>query len=155
MRLPMVFLPLLLLLGCTPVQTVAVAHARIPKGSGITLQVFGPDPAGVEHALSQALLRTGFQPHSSAVSTVLVSQPGSERAAAEPLVDQEITRRFLTPYLCRLKMTGSGTRVWSFNLQVIDVSNGKILVSAHGSQGGYDPEEIVSALMQQLERMAS
>lgn len=147
------FISILLLLGCAPIETVVTSQARIPRNSGITLNLQGPDPAGVEHAINAALLRAGYQPFSGAIRTVVVSSPTGEPVAKEPLPEQEITRKYQTPYLCQVKMSGYGSRIWSFSLQLIEVANGKILVSIHGNNGSYAGEDVAKALLDQLSRM--
>lgn len=154
MRLAAALASVLLILGCAPIESVVTAQARIPRNSGITLNLLGPDPAGVEHAVSSALLKAGYQPYSGAIRTMVVSEPSREAKAKEPQPEQEITRKYQTPYLCQLKTNGWGTRVYGFSLQIIEVATGKILVSINGSDGGYSGEDIAKALLEQLNRIA-
>jgi hypothetical protein len=148
------FASILLLLGCAPIETVVTSQARVPKNSGITLHLLGPDPAGVEHAIHAALLKAGYQPFSGAIRTVVVSSPTGEPVAKDSLPEQEITRKYQSPYLCQVKLTGRGSRVSTFNLQLIDVASGKILLSSHGDDGSFSGADIAKALLEQLVRIS-
>lgn len=157
MRLAALLSSVLLLLGCVPVESVVMTQTRVPRSSGITLHILGADVAGVEHALSSTLLKAGYQPYSSAIKTVVVTLPSGESVAKEPQADQEITRKYQTPYLCQVKVNSVpwGARVRGFSLQLIEVATGKILVSINGPDGNYVGEDIAKALMAQLDRMGS
>ncbi|MBL0211124.1 MAG: hypothetical protein IPQ13_09475 [Holophagaceae bacterium] len=141
-------------LGCTQIRSVATIQARIPKNSGITLIHLGPDPAGVEHAISSELLRAGYQPFSGAIRTLMVTQPTGEAANKDQQKEQEITRKYQTAYLCQVKTNGVGTFLSGFSLQLIEVASGKILVSINGNNGNYTGEEVAKALVEQLSRIS-
>ena len=149
MRLAAALASALLVLGCAPIESVVTSQAQIPRSSGITLSLLGPDPAGVEHAISSGLLKAGYQLYSGAIRTVVVTEPSRESQA-----EQEITRKYSTPYLCQVKTNGFGGRIHGFSLQVIEVASGRILVSISGSSGGYSGEDIARALLEQLARLS-
>ncbi len=157
MRLAALLASALLFLGCVPVESVVMTQTRVPRNSGITLNILGADVAGVEHALSSTLLKAGYQPYSSAIKTLMVTLPSGETVAKEPQGDQEITRKYQTPYLCQVKVNSVpwGARVRGFSLQLIEVATGRILVSINGPDGNYVGEDIAKALMAQLDRMGS
>jgi len=143
----------ILILGCAPIESVVTAQARVPRNSGITLNILGPDPAGVEHAISSTLLKAGYQPYSGSIRAVVVTQPLGEASRQDLQSEQEITRKYQTPYLCQVKMGGFNSRVFSFSLQLIEVATGKILISISGTNGTYSGEDIAKALLEQLSRM--
>lgn len=153
MRLAAVLASALLIVGCAPIDSVVTNQARIPRNSGITLVILGPDPAGVEHAISSALLKAGYQPYSGAIRTVVVATPGGETVVKEAQAEQEISRKYQTPYLCQVKMSGRGVNVSAFSLQLIEVASGKILVSINGANGSYSGESVATALLEQLSRI--
>ncbi len=149
MRIAAAFASALLVLGCAPITSVSTSQARIARGSGITLSLLGPDPAGIEHAISSALLQAGYPPFSGAIRAVVVTEPSRETQS-----EQEITRKYQTPYLCQVKTSGQGSRVYGFSLQVIEVASGRILVSINGASGDYSGQDIARALLEQLARLA-
>lgn len=153
MRLIAVLALMLLLLGCAPIESVVQPQARIPSGSGITLLYIGPDPAGIEHALNRALTQAGYVTYSGALRTMAVSAPRGTVQANGLLEEQEISRKFETPYVCLVKSASSITRVASFTIQVLDVSTGRVLVSLDGRDGSHSSEQIGRALVEQLQRM--
>ncbi len=144
----------LVFVGCTPIESVVTTHARIPRNSGITLSLLGPDSAGVEHAISSELLKAGYQPYSGVIRTILVTQPTGEPVKKDPQTEQEITRKYQTAYLCQVKTSGWGAYASSFSLQLIEVASGKILVSINGNNGNYTGEDIAKVLMEQLSRIS-
>ena len=154
MRLAAVLASALLIVGCAPIESVVTTQARIPRNSGITMVILGPDPAGVEHAISSALLKAGYQPYSGAIRTVVVATPGGENLVKDAQAEQEISRKYQTPFLCQVKMSGRGVYVSAFSLQLIDVASGKILGSINGIDGTYSGEHIAKALLEQLSRIA-
>lgn len=123
-----------LTLACTsPIQTARLSTDKIEKGAGITLQISQPDPVGMEHLLTQELKRAGFDVRSSNITA------GTGRALQ-------------TPYLCKVRMTGWGSRIQSFTLQVLHVESGRILLSLNGGpNGSYTAEEVAQKLIAELQ----
>lgn len=152
MRLIALLAPMLLLLGCAPIESVVQPQARIPGGSGITVLYLGPDPAGIEHALHRALTQAGYPTFSGALRTVSITAPKGSLAVGA-IEEQEISRKFETPYVCYVKSASSTTRVASFTVQVLEVASGKVLVSLDGRDGSHSSEQIGRALVEQLQRM--
>jgi hypothetical protein len=141
-------LPLFFALACAPIQTVALSKERLPPGSQVTVHVLGFDGAGLEHVISETLMKAGFDVRSSAA----VSMVATRATYPEGGENTDLLKRYQTPYACRVKAAGRGQYIEFFTLQLIHVETGKILLSMRGGDGtnSYSAEEVAKTLREHL-----
>ena len=144
MRALAIVLPLVFLVACAPIQTVAFSKERLPPGSQVTVDVVGFDGLGLEHVIAETLMNAGYDVRSTAAVRLVVTR---EEGAND---STEMMRRYQTPYVCRIKALRMGDYITSFTLQIIHVESGRIHLSMRGVNGTFSVSEVSKVLQTQL-----
>lgn len=147
--------------GCVSVSkpsipvTVVSTRYKIPKNSTITLVRYSGDFYGVEQAVMAAMEESGLDVMSDVVSNNVQRASGQNKilSTGEVSIDKESLTLYKTRYLCQLNIGFYYFYEPSVNnttVKIIDLSNGKIILSMEAFNGTYSASDIKNELKKQL-----